>query len=147
MPLAGETIVAGKIPGERIATTPFTSDSSSTSGTTELSVGTVVAPVVAGRVYRVRYAGEFSGSVANDDVTVKIREDLVSGTILNRNQIDNPVTNVFPYLVLEAEYTADATEDKTFHLTLVRTTGTGVFQRRAAADKPGYLYVDYIRES
>ncbi|MGH3735859.1 MAG: hypothetical protein ACRDT6_09600 [Micromonosporaceae bacterium] len=143
MPLAGETIIAGKIPGERIATDIRTANSAGVT-TTETSVQSVVAPVVQGRIYRVRWHGDLASTVAADEFLVRIREDTVAGTALDFRRYRAHTTANFPYST-ETEYTADATENKTFHLTLIRSAGTGTGRLNAAASAPAFLYVDYIR--
>jgi hypothetical protein len=146
MPLAGETIIAGKVPGERIETQVRTSDSSGVT-TTETAVDTVTAAVVAGRVYRIRYVMRVNSDAANDDYRVTIREDSASGTQLMLVNLDIPILFREPQTVLEAEYTADATEDKTFVGTIDRIAGSGTLIAVASAVSPTYLYVDYIRDA
>jgi len=145
MPSAGETIIAGRIPGERIATNIETSDSGSIS-TTETVVMSVTAPVVEGRTYRVKAVFNVDGTVSNDTFVARLREDSVSGAQLQVDRVDltNPSTNLAA-VPLEVEYTADATEDKTFVLCFIRSTGTGSMILAAAGNAPSYLYVDYIR--
>jgi hypothetical protein len=143
MVAAGETIIAGKIPGERIATTIRTEDSSNV--TSEAVIDTVEAAVVEGRIYRVRWHGRFASSVAGDDAHFRIREDSISGTELASVAEDLEVVARQPRSTIEAEYTADATEDKTFVATLTRLAGTGGVHGDAAAGGPTYFYVEYIR--
>jgi hypothetical protein len=145
MPLAGETIIAGKIPGEQVGFDIETGDSSGVT-TVETVVQTVVAPVVAGRIYRVTFYGDLASTVAADQFFTRIREDSVSGNVLDLRRYRAHATVNFPYRV-EIEYTADATEDKTFVLTLIRESGTGTGRRDASATSPSYLYVDYIRDA
>jgi hypothetical protein len=144
MPAAGETIIAGRVPGERIATDIEISNSGNIT-TTETQVQSVTAPVVIGRTYKVTWSVRVNSSVAADDITLRVREDTVSGNILVTETLDLDVVNREPRLVLEVEYTADATEDKTFSATLVRTAGSGNVILNAASTVPAYLYVDYIR--
>jgi hypothetical protein len=108
---------------------------------------TVVAPVVTGRVYKVSVNMALTASVASDDCQINMREDTVSGTLMQADVIDAPIVNRIPRVVLEAEYTADATEDKTFVVTIDRVAGSGTFTLTASANRPAYLYVDFIRES
>lgn len=144
MVLAGETLEAGRMPGERIATAIVTTDSANIT-TTETVVMTVAAPVVTGRIYRVRFAADLAGSVAGDQHFIKIREDSVSGGAINFRRYRVEDTDNFPWGPIEVEYTADATEDKTFVVTLVREAGTGNIRLDATTSNPAYLYVDYIR--
>jgi hypothetical protein len=146
MVLAGETIIAGKVPGERIETTRRVSSSAGVT-TTETVVDTVVAAVVAGRIYKVTWDGRLSSTAAADDARIKIREDSVSGTELMDVVLDLALTGRTPRTHLEVEYTADATEDKTLVFTLARFAGTGTLTAIAAANAPTYLYVDYIEDA
>jgi hypothetical protein len=145
VPAAGETIIAGKIPGERIATNIDAADSSNFT-TTEVTLASVTAAVVIGRTYRVVFHGSFASSVAGDALFVRIREDSLAGNQLQSTAFTiDTTTGVGWKNTLEAEYTADATEDKTFKLTGIRAGGTGNCRLEAASDHPAYLYVDYIR--
>jgi hypothetical protein len=144
--LAGQTIVAGKVPGERIATAKATSSSGSI-GTTETVVQTIVAPVVAGRIYKITWDGRAESSVNGDDLAYKIREDSVSGTTLQDVAADVAIATRTWRAHIEAEYTADVTEDKTFVATLDRIAGSGNVTMFATSTQPCFLYCDYIRDA
>ncbi len=144
MPLAGETIIAGKIPGERIATAISTTNSAAVT-TTETVVMTVISPVIIGRIYRVRGHIGFDTSVAGDVQINRIREDSLAGNQLTARRFYHPTTAGSFTHDLEAEYTADATESKTFVFTIIRESGTGSLIMVNAANAPSYFYVDYIR--
>ena len=142
---AGQIAEAGRIPGERIATTVETSDSAGFT-TSETQVSSVTASVVSGRVYRVRFAGGWASTAADDVVSVRIREDNSSGTQLLLRVVQIFRTGSFTSApTLEAEYTADATENKVFVLTGERIGGSGTCVLDAAATAPCYFYVDFIR--
>ena len=143
MPAAGETIIAGRVPGERIETSKRTANSSSFT-TTETVLDTVVAPVVAGRTYRVYWAADIASGVTDDTARVRLREDSGAGTVLQLTNIQLRGGRDIGF-TLEGEYTADATEDKTFVATAVRQDGTGTLASNANANEPAFLYVDYIR--
>jgi hypothetical protein len=144
MPAAGETIIAGKIPGERVATSTESADSANVT-TTETTVQSVTAALVSGRTYRVRWAGRLSSSVATDTFVGRIREDNATGTELASWQTDSNLPATLGLAgVIEAEYTAGATANKTFVLAIVRSAGSGNGRLEAAATRPAYLYVDYI---
>jgi hypothetical protein len=143
--VAGQVATAGRVPGERIATTTVTSDSS-TFTTTETEVASVTAALVSGRTYRVRYAARFGSTVAADWLKASIREDDTSGTVLTNDNMILEQTSTSGWPVAgEAEYTAASTADKTFVLTGDRISGTGDCRLEAAATHPTYLTVDYIR--
>lgn len=147
MSSAGQQLVAGRIPGERIMTNTRTSNSGNVT-TTETTIDSVTAALVVGRTYRVRWTAAVDSSVAGDTAFVRLREDSVSGSQLQIMRVHLPTTGGagthWP-ATIEAEYTALATGNKTFVGTLVRVTGTGDIIVEAAATSPVYLYVDYIR--
>ena len=142
---AGQIAEAGRIPGERIATTEVTS-SSSTFTTTEIDVASVTAPLVSGRTYLVYFDGAFNTSTTGDIVRGRLREDNTTGSV--RQTRDTPAmtsgATVEP-LIMQAEYTAVSTGDKTFVATAVRLTGTGTPNLQAASGFPSFLWVDYTR--
>lgn len=130
----------------RVGTAAVTTDSAAW-GATEVNVLSVTGvPVIAGRIYRVRLHCDLLGSVAGDNHLIRIREDSLTGTVLDfRRYRVNAVTN-FPYTT-EVEYTA-AVDDaaKTFVVGGVRDAGaTGLCTRKGSSTAPAYLYVDLIR--
>jgi hypothetical protein len=143
--LAGQTAVAGQVPGERIATDIDTADTSTF--TAETVVMTVTAALVTGRTYRVRFVGTMQSDVTDDTINSRLREDNVSGTQLQLRRAQSPTSSAGSGVGMdvEAEYTAVATGDKTFVATGARSTGTGNITCEASATQPRYLYVDYIR--
>lgn len=144
MPSAGDIITVPTVPGARIATTVVTA--SVTVTTTETVVMTVVAPLVIGRIYRVRHATHFNSTVIDDRVFVRFREDSPTGTSIQAVNLSIGTINVNgEQLDQEVEFTAVATANKTFVLTAEQTGGTGVVNLRALSSAPVYLYVDYIR--
>lgn len=138
---AGFQLLAGRIPGERIATSTRTSNSSSF--TAETQTDTVTAPLVSGRTYRVRVVLAPSSSVSGDVDLVRMREDNSSGTLLQFGRVYIGSATGYSAM-LEAQYTAVATGDKTFVVTGARSSGTGNITHAAGATQPTYLYVDYI---
>jgi hypothetical protein len=144
MVAAGETIIAGKVSGERIATAIETSNSAGIT-TTETVVMTVIAPVVIGRIYKVVLAAGIRSSVAADTANGRIREDNLTGTQLTVRRVNIAAGGAVFHWALEAEYTADATEDKTFVATMHRASGSGTILVEAGATFPSYLYVDFTR--
>jgi hypothetical protein len=146
MPSAGESVIAGRMPGERIATQIDTADTS-TFTTTETVVSTVTAALVNGRIYRVRFVGTMQSDVTDDTINSRLREDNVSGTQLQLRRAQSPTSSAGSGVGMdvEAEYTAVATGNKTFVATGTRSTGTGNITCEGSATQPRYLYVDYIR--
>jgi hypothetical protein len=144
MSSAGQLLVAGRIPGERIATTVVTADSAGFT-TTEVVVATVTAPLVSGRTYRLRAVPKWESDVADDRINARLREDSVTGTIMQSDNVRILVVSSLGWGgVLEVEYTATATADKTFVLTGQRAGGTGTCKLGAGATRPVYLYVEYL---
>lgn len=144
MSSAGDQLVAGRIPGERITTATETADSSTF--TSETQIGSITAPLVSGRTYRVRCNASVGSSVNADTVLVRIREDNTSGTQIHLNTGAIYTTGNIPRVIpLEAEYTAVSTGNKTFVVTAQRLSGTGNIRREALSNWPQLFYVDYIR--
>lgn len=143
------TDVDGLLVGEgpiqrRIATNIVTANSGSFSA--ETVVQTVVATLVSGRTYRVTVAGACLSSQVNVNTRVRIREDSVSGNILqSRNCTTGPVAADAVSVTYEGEYTAVSSGAKTFVVSIERQSGSGTHQWQSAVASPAYLYVDYIR--
>lgn len=143
MSSAGQQLVAGRIPGERIATGRTTSDSA-TFTTTETVVATVSeVPTVTGRHYWVRAVITFASDTADDVVQARLREDDIGGTQLQQNFCHIVSTGFGWNVVVEGEYVAASTAAKTFVVTGDRVGGTGTCRLEAAADRPSFVYVNY----
>lgn len=140
---AGFQLVAGRIPGERIATTTRTSTPAGFT-TTETVTDTVTAALVSGRTYKVSCWILCRSTVAADSENVRLREDNLTGTELQAARIYIPIITTTFVAPLEALYTAVATGNKDFVVTGVRASGTGTITHAAAATQPVYLWVDYI---
>lgn len=141
---AGFQLTAGRIPGERIATTTSTSDSS-TWTTTETLADTVTAPLVTGRTYRIRWSGGVVTTVAGDIVLIRMREDTTAGTLIVERNFYLASTSTAGFgSEIEGTFTAVSTADKTFVVTGIRNGGTGTHHADGTATRPRYLYVDYI---
>lgn len=146
MALAGRTADAGRIPGQRIATETYTSDSTTfTDSQTEIM--SVTASLVSGRTYRVRAFANFESDTGGVNVAVRINKDTAGGETMQTAQtyIDNTSSLGFT-VPIEVEHTASATGDKTFVVTALRNGGgSGTLFMGASSLRPAYLYVDYIR--
>src|SRR5262245_48983078 len=106
---AGENVEAGRVSGERIATTIDLTDSGSFT-TSETVVSTVIAALVTGRTYRVRFVTDIRSTVANDRAQVRLREDNVSGTeLFIADALIHHGGSLGAVCTIEAEYTAVAT--------------------------------------
>lgn len=140
---AGFQLAAGRIPGELITSSVAVSDSAGFT-TTEVIVLTVTAPVVVGRTYSVWAGPTFASTVDGDVVHSQLREDNVSGTILDRtDDYIRATISTIDRTILFSLYTADATENKTFVTTGDRVTGTGTCRLEAATNRPAYMLVRY----
>ena len=141
---AGFQLTAGRIPGEEIALTTNTSDSS-TWTTTETLTDTVTAALVDGRTYKVSWHGGIVSTVVGDIALMRMREDSTSGTLMTeRNVYISGTTSAGNAASIEARYTATATANKTFIVSGIRNGGTGTEHADATATRPRYLYVTYI---
>ncbi|HLU44860.1 MAG TPA: hypothetical protein VKZ67_07585 [Natronosporangium sp.] len=144
MPSAGDIITVPTVPGSRIATEIETN--ASDAFTTEATLMTLSdAPVVQGRIYRVRWVG---GLDATDTAEVLLRLK-ADGTAfqLRRFPLVNVSGTTGVAAALEAEYTATATGAVTFTLTGQRLSGSGTCTMAATATSPCYLHLDYIRDA
>jgi hypothetical protein len=141
---AGFQLTAGRIPGERIATTTNNSDSS-TWTTTAVETDSVTAALVTGRLYMIRWYGGLVTTVGGDVALMRMREDDTSGTVLNERNfyLGTTATGGFGFS-MEAEFTAVSTGNKTFVVTGLRNGGTGTHHADATANRARYLYVNYI---
>ncbi|HEX6682425.1 MAG TPA: hypothetical protein VF062_06495 [Candidatus Limnocylindrales bacterium] len=144
MSSAGQLLIAGRIPGERIQTTVITADSA-TFTTTEIVVATgTAAPLVAGRIYMVVFDAGFQTTV-DGILRVMIREDNLAGTSIQIRDffIDN--TGTASAARVEVEFEAQATGNKVFVATGDMLSGGGTANLNASGTLPSYLYVDYVR--
>lgn len=137
---ASELIAA--IP-QRVGTTTRTSNTS-TYTTTEVVTDTVTASLVSGRTYKVTSFQALASSVAADTITMRIREDSLTGTQLQAMRFTITATGTTWLAVLVADYVAVATGSKSFVNTSVRATGTGNCSNNASATAPNFLIVEQV---
>lgn len=141
---AGQSARAGFMPGEEIAVNTVTADSG-TFTTTETQVQSVTAALITGEVYWVHWYVHYGSSVSGDRVTFRIREDNVSGTVLQEiagnGGANHGASSVGDMMELWVRFTAAATGNKTFSCTMVRASGTGNVQLEGAATRPNYARV------
>lgn len=142
---AGQQLVAGRIPGEQIAETTATSDSSNFT-TTETTVISVTAPLVDGRTYKIEADVGWQSSVSADRMRMRIREDNSSGTVLSETQlIISTTATTTPYTKMAtARFTASATANKTFVVTGERLAGSGNVRMEADTTRASFLGVYYL---
>lgn len=144
MSSAGQQLVAGRIPGERIATTIETADSPLV--TAQTTVISLTAPLVIDRTYKITLNIGVDSQTVNDRMAVRIREDDVTGTQMQTTTVVVVAATGSNYRAcIEAEFTAITTGNKTFVGTLTLSTGTGDIFMSASPIAPSYLYADYIR--
>ena len=135
--------VADLINRGRVGTTKAVSNSGTF--TAETVVLTVVAPLEIGRTYMV--TTQFLGDIntAGDEITGRIREDSISGTVMqDYTQAPYGVTRPSMWHMWN-EYVALTSSTKTFVTTLARLTGTGTVGMVASATQPAFLVVDCIK--
>jgi hypothetical protein len=145
MSSAGQQLVAGRIPGERIATTEAVADSADFDDTPEAVLMSVDVDVVNGRTYRPRFFGKIASTAAADLVTIRLREDNLTGSIRAHGIVQVLTTSSFGYpIMLEFEFDATGTSTKTFVITGQRLAGSGQCRLEASTSGPAYLYADYI---
>lgn len=138
MPNAGDIIKAGRIPGEVVASSSETSDSS-TFTTTETVIGTLTFTRVSGVTYMIEAEAQVSSDTANDVVRILLREDNSTGTAIDHGVIEiNSTADARPNTRnLRALHTAPASTSKTFVVTALRISGgSGVIRREASTTAP-----------
>lgn len=142
--VAGQAVQAGRVP-DQLARTTATADVTFT--TTETVCMTVTAYLIAGRTYRVRFAGAWN-STATDRIITAIREDSVSGAGLVRRQVHMRISVTAAEGrpdAMETEFVAESSGDKTFVVSAFRNAGAGTCNLEAASTRPCFLAVDYVR--
>lgn len=134
-----------RYPGERIATTIVSTDSSGFTNAAEVIIASVTAPLISGLTYRIWFWGGIQSTITGDELQTRIRENNAAGTQLsfNSTSITRASATGDWTATLEAQYTAVATEDKTFVVTGIRAVGTGT-GRIETAQKPALFYVEFV---
>jgi hypothetical protein len=146
LPPAGNFVVGAVsrlYPGQRIATTTVTTDSAGFT-TTETQLASVVASVVEGYTYKVVFNVGLELTV-DGVIRGTLRENTVGGTIVQLRDVWVDNVGTATGLWVEGQYTATATEDKTFVATGDVLSGGGTANLNASASFPSYLYVDFIQ--
>lgn len=138
---AGERIVADKL--STYAGEPVIREINSPGfTTTEVVIDTLVVPLVNGRRYKIVWKGGFFSSGTTDLVRAQLREDSVSGTLMQVAQTAPSVINQKFDAPMEAFYTAVATSNKTFVATGDRIAGAGTITANAGAGFPTLFYAE-----
>lgn len=112
---------------------------------TEAQVDSITAPIVNGRRYRIVWVVHLSNTVANETVSLRVREDTAVGTNIQSVTAHLPLaTTAFTFRV-ETEYVAVATVNKTFVLSGQRGAGTGTVTPVASATTQRVrMYVEQV---
>lgn len=145
MSSAGQRLVAGRIPGERIATEKLTTNSSAFSATF-IDVASITASLKIDRIYKIVFDSGLDTDT-NGVVRLQMHEDTSSGT---RIQIRDPIVDTGGTTCpgrLETEYQAVASGSKTFVVRARMESGGGSANIEANSQFPAFLYVDYIRDA
>lgn len=144
MSSAGQQLVAGRIPGERIATAVETTDSTGTA-TTEIQVMSVVAPLVTGRTYGINLWGNVASTSLGDIVDLAVYRTTLGSNRVQFARVEVKTSGPGGFANLYGEFTAAATANETFIVGISRTaSGTGTVHLEALDTRPAFLYVDYI---
>lgn len=114
---------------QRLATVDEGSDSAAIS-TVETQVGSIVAAVVSGKKYQISLNIKIAQSVGGDTFVWNLKQDTSGGTSVDAwaNVAGTTSGTMFTPRI---SFTAAATANKTFVLTLVRISGTGTCVRSA----------------
>lgn len=140
---AGDPIESVDV-NRRVGTTTATSDSSATSGTTELSIDQVTATLVAGNRYTITWDVNWLGSVAADFFFLLLREGSgIAGTQLDFLTVKVQAATIpTEHAILFTDYTAAASGSQTFTATFRRSSGTGTLTAKASSTQPRVLKVE-----
>jgi hypothetical protein len=146
MSSAGQLLEAQRIPGETIGDPTVLTADSSTFTTTETQVGLSTRGLVSGRTYRVRFNAGWNSTVLGDAITARLREDTSSGNLLDSATLVTTLVSASrgAKVVLEAQFVASSTANKTFVATGQREAGTGSCRLAAATSRPAILEILYI---
>lgn len=121
-----------------------TSDATATSGTTEKVIATVSATLVSGKQYCIEFDSTWDRTVLSDDFLVRIREDSLTGTIINGQRMPAAAALTGEGFGLRGFHTAAGDGAKTFVATVVRVGGTGTITRRGSATGPTQTTVTQV---
>lgn len=138
----GRITTSGYYPRCRVGTTTNTANTGTF--TAETITDTITVALKNGRKYAIEFRGAARSSVAADIVDARIRQDNVAGTQMIVDRLVVPTAAGTRQCPLYAEYTAGATANKTFVVTMQRQAGTGNISRPGAATSPSILFVDEI---
>lgn len=112
--------------------------------TTETVTDTISVTLLSGRTYEVVHDGIWSSTVAGDGAQLRVREDSLTGTMLNGQDIHLQGAGRVYMSHLRALYTAVSSGLKTFVVTGVRNVGTGTITRNAATTNPSQFTVTQV---
>lgn len=149
-PLAGNPVYSDAVLralNRRIATTTGDTDLTAATYASVAAVENVVAALVAGRTYRVRYVFNMSFANAGDRATVRLRDASGSagGAQISYITVFTPAAGVVVPGIVECDYLASATGNKTFQVTCERGgLAASTLQFRGAASQPRSLTVEYV---
>jgi hypothetical protein len=126
----------------RIAITNRTTNSSTF--TSEAVITSVTAALESGKTYRLTWVVDVASTVLGDTARWRIREDNIAGATRQLTHTYMSMANNDFGAILQADYTAVATGNKTFVGTCHRSLGTGTFSCNANANEPSSFTVDYV---
>jgi hypothetical protein len=117
--------------------------SSTTLSQPEVEVNTITVPLVNGYTYELRMFAHLATSTANTVGTFRIRNTTVAGTEITNAQIFAPTTSSlgFQLNATPQRFTAAATGNQVFKMTLTGNTSTNQVQVAASALRPCRLQV------
>lgn len=137
-------VLAGEIATPPYSTSTTATSSTSTFTTTETLTDTITASLVNGHTYEVSHSAIWNSSVAGDDVSVRLREDSVTGTAMNGFDVRCASSTRYYGVWVRARYTASVTGSKTFIVSGQRMSGTGNIIRAASSANPSLLTVTEV---
>jgi hypothetical protein len=129
---------------QRIATVELVANSAGFT-TAEVQIATLTAFLTVGQRYKLMYVGYVNSTVAADSVSIRLREDSLTGTQFVQYTLPLPNAGGTGVLViLYGEYVAVASGNKTFVVGGIRTSGTGTGAAQAGTARKSYFTLDLI---
>lgn len=126
----------------RVGSSSVTSTGSSF--TSETVTDTITVNLTSGKVYEIKASQMWSSSVVDDINMATIRENNISGTVLQQRSVQLPNTSRWFGTEMSVLYTAVATGSKTFVVTGQRVAGSGNITRGGATTTPSVMTVNQV---
>jgi hypothetical protein len=138
----GSSFGADAHPMSRMKTVKTVANSAGFTAETVIMTMTNLA-VLNGNKYWLTAIVTINSTTAGDDITVRIREDSIAGTVLQIHEDDIISTTIQRTVTIQAEFVATVNDTgKDFVVTCVRTAGAGTLNLQASATQPAFFHAE-----